>query len=1024
MRNILLYLFIITTQLCVAQENTVTGKTVNSNSGEPLPFVNIINKSNNSGATSDFDGLFSLIAEKGETLEFSSVGFKTIIIVVGDTTVLDIQLEEDVAELESVVVIGYGTQRKKEVTGAVATVKAEVLDQLQPQKAIEGLRGTTAGVQVTQQGGNPGAAFNIAIRGVSSNVNNEPQVFIDGGLSDFDNINPDDIETFTVLKDAQAAIYGVSAGNGVILITTKSGKKNKKASFSYSTYTGFQNVSKKINVLNATEYGLIQNEKFINGGGAIRFANIASLGRGTDWQEEIFTEAPITNHSLQVTGGGDKYSYLLSGAHLDQEGAIGGKKAKYIRDNVRLKLNVDLSPALKLSTDVNYLHTNNKGVFANGLGSVTFNALNNEPYLAVRDENGVLTLGSSDSSNEVYNPVTQLQNSYNDFDQSRVSGNIALDYKIFPNLRLKPRFNITNQSDKARQFTPSFFYGPSKSANVADEENTVSEQFRVNNNYVFDFVATYNKTFVENHQVTLTLGTTAQRFWGYGISASAFDVPFNSWEFATVANGTPFSPSLDPDERPNPNNFNGKYEYENTKSAFFGRLQYDFKGKYLLSALYRIDKSSSFGPEFNTGFFPSFTAGWIVSEEEFLNDSNTVNFLKLRGSYGIVGNDAALSQISGAFRSNINATSDYAIGGGNQVIFGVAPGRLPNPNLKWEEAKLFDVGVDLELFDNKVSIVADYFDKTTEDLLVDGLDDTGLSGGSAPGSSFPVQNAGTVVNKGFEFSINYNKQISKNLELTIGGNFTTIDNEVTKVNQGGFIERRGFRLDQASTRFQEGLPIGSFYGYQTDGIFQTQAEIDNHALYNLGAPVAPGDLKFVDINNDGEITEDDRTYIGDPLPDFTLGINLTLEYKGFDLGVYTYASVGNELLRSYERDNPAVNQLDYVLGRWTGPGSSNTIPRVTTEANNNGVLSSFYVEDASYFRINNVQLGYNLPSDVLDKLRIEKVRVYGTVNNVYTFTEYKGYDPAALGGDVISRGVDNGFYPSVRTMTLGLNVKF
>ncbi|WP_405205280.1 SusC/RagA family TonB-linked outer membrane protein [Aquimarina sp. LLG6339-5] len=1021
MRNILLYLFVIATHFCVAQENTVTGKTVNSKNGEPLPFVNIINKAKNTGTTSDFDGVFSIVVENGETLEFSSVGFKTVTMVIKDTAFLDVQMDEDVAELESVVVIGYGTQRKKEITGSVSIVGDDVVSELQPQIATEALRGTVAGVEVSQQGGNPGAAFNINIRGISSNSNNRPDIYVDGALTDFNNINPDDIETFTVLKDAQAAIYGSTAANGVILITTKAGRRGQKPKLSYSNYYGFQQVTKKINVLNATEYALVQNEKFVNGGDPIRFTNIASLGRGTDWQEEIFNTAAVFNHALSIRGGGEKYTYLLSGAHLEQEGAIGGSKARYQRDNVRLKSDIFLSETFKVRTDINYLYTENGGIFANGLGSVTFNALNSEPTIPLRDDNGVLSLGSAESSNEVFNPVTQIENTFNEFSQNRFSGFLNLEYDIIQNLELNGRLNITHQSGKQRSFTPSFVYGPGKTANVDPGENTVFEQIDNNNNYVFDYFATYSNTFAENHDVTLTAGGSAQRFWGFGFNGVAFDIPFNSFDFAILSNGRPFSPSIDDDERPNPDNLFGRFEYANTRSSLFGRFQYGFNGKYLLSAVFRNDRSSLFAPGFESADFFGITAGWVVSDESFMENTG-ITLLKIRGSYGELGNDKALETRQGVFNFDLQGEGEFPINGGNTIIRGAAPGSLGNPFLKWEVAKQLDVGFDLQLLDGRFNFVFDYFIKDTENQIVD-VDVSGILGGGTAGAVVAPQNVGDIRNKGMEFSADYSFNIGK-LEIGLGANLTVIDNEVTKVIGGEFIEQSGFRLGQAAARFQEGLPVGSFYGLQTAGIFQTQEEIDNHATYNLGATPAPGDLIFVDTNNDGVVDNDDRTYLGDPLGDFTYGINLSLQYKGIDFSIRGFGSQGNELLRSYERDNPFVNQLDYVLGRWTGPGTSNEIPRLTTETTNNGLLSTFFVEDASYFRINNIQLGYSIPVDPFKSIGLEKLRIYMLATNPFTFTEYRGYDPAAQTGNIITRGIDNGFYPAVSTYSMGVNVNF
>jgi TonB-dependent starch-binding outer membrane protein SusC len=457
--------------------------------------------------------------------------------------------------------------------------------------------------------------------------------------------------------------------------------------------------------------------------------------------------------------------------------------------------------------------------------------------------------------------------------------------------------------------------------------------------------------------------------------------------------------------------------------SYFARAQYDYKGKYLFSAMLRRDSSTKFGPNNRVAFFPSMTAGWVLSDEPFFGGNDgIVNFLKLRGSYGVLGNDQIPNN---GYVSLLNGEATYVFN--NTITPGLATGQVPNPNLKWEEAQKFDIGVDLKMFDNKIGIVADYFVDTRADLLIPNIPVSGILGTAAPGASAPTINAGNVKNSGLEFAIDYKNTFSNKLTLSLAYNVTFINNEVTQVNNGtGFIEGGAFSVGQpAPSRMQVGKTIGYFYGYKTNGIFQNQAEVDAApSQLALGAEAQAGDIRYVDINGDGVINTSDRTDIGDPIADATMGFNLQLDYKNFDFVTYLFASVGNDMVRNYERTLSDVNRLDYVLDRWTGEGTSNTVPRVTTSATSNNVFSDYFVEDASYLRIQNIQLGYSIDPKNFGKTGITKFRVYGGVNNLYTFTKYKGYDPGASSGAPIGGGIDYGFYPIPRTYMFGLNVNF
>lgn len=1010
--NLFVIAFLFFTTFCVAQEYEVSG-TVNDATGMGLPGVNIVVKGSSKGTSTDFDGNFQLSkVASGSTLVFSSIGYVTYEYKVTNSNKITITLQEDTKSLDEVVVIGYGTQKKREVTGAVSTVDAKTLETLKPVKVEQALQGTVSGVNVTTRSGSPGGDLDIRIRGIATNGENRPTVIIDGYVGELGLLNPNDIETITILKDAQAAIYGTIGANGIVLITTKTGKRNSKANFSYNTYIGFQETSRKLPLLNATEYALLLNESYANGGQGLPFPNASGLGEGTDWQDEVFSKGvPIINHDMTVSGGSEKISYTLSGSHLDQEGIVGEKKSGFLRNTARLSLNADLTDKIKLQTNVIYTYFNRKTLNENGLGSVLFNALNTPSTLTAFDDNGDFTLVPSTAGlgTEIINPLAQIENTYNNYDYKRLNGTVGLEYALFEGFKLSGRIGFNTANSESKSFAKQVSYG----GKVFDNVRSSVTQGAVNDNdYSFDLYGTYNKTLNEKHNFVLTAGTTIYKQWGNGLFATGYDVPNNSWEFADISLTTG---TLDVKT-------NSSYVYDERRLSYFGRLQYDFSGKYLFSAILRRDASTKFGPGNQVGYFPSFTAGWNISDEEFFGDNKNFNALKLRVSYGTVGNDQIPNN---GYLSLLSGEGTYVLDG--ILVNGTAIGQLPNENLKWEEAKKFDIGIDAKFFSDKLELVSDYFIDTRKDLLIPNIPVSGITGVSAPGGAAPTINAGTVRNSGFELALTYKDKISEKMSFSIGYNVTLLKNEVLEVNNGTqFIEGGAFGVGQpAPSRMEVGQPIGYFYGYVTDGIFQNQAEVEAHpSQLALGANASPGDIRFVDVNGDGVINTQDRTNIGDPIPDAVMGFNLQLNYANFDFSAYTFASVGNDMVRNYERTLSDANRLDYVLDRWTGEGTSNSVPRVTTGATSNNVFSDYFVEDASYIRIQNIQLGYSIPTQFIEKVGLSKVRLYAAVNNLYTFTKYKGFDPGASNGAPIGGGIDYGFYPVPKTYMFGLNVNF
>ena len=985
-----------------AQNITVNGTVTSSGDGLPLTGVNVKVQNTNTGAVSDFDGNFSISnVVPGAVLEFTYLGFESKELPA--QAKMSIALIEDNESLEEIVLIGYGSQRKSDLTGSVSVVSSETLEKLKPIDAAQALQGTTAGVTVSSASGSPGSGFNILIRGVSSNGNNQPLLIVDGYEGNLNSLNPDDIETLTVLKDAQAAIYGIKGANGVILVTTKKGKKNSAPTLTYSTYSGTQETSKKLNYLNASEYAALLNESYAAGGQSTPHTDISGLGVGTDWQDQIFETASMTNHNIGLSGGTENVTYYLGASNLKQDGIIAPEKSKFERSNIKLSLGVDVNDNLKVSTNLNYYAVDRKTINENGLGSVLFNALNYSPLFEIdqEDVNGLF-------GNEIINPLSQARDTYNSYFGNSIEGNFQIDYKLMEGLTVTTRIGFKTFSDKSKSFAPIATYGAGKVFN--NDRSTVSQNKVQNHSYTWEAFAVYKKSFADAHNFALTVGHSAQKFWGDGLFATGFDVPNNSWDFADIALTTGTSEAKS----------NGSYIYDNRLTSFFGRFQYDYKGKYLISGMVRRDGSSDFTAANRFDQFNSVTAGWKISDESFLQDNSVINFLKLRGSYGTLGNNVG----GNLFRAALSGEGVYVFD--NALTIGAALGPLPNANATWETAEKTDIGLDMKLFNSKVEIVADYFLEDREDLLIGGLPVSGLLGTSAPGSGSPTVNAGTTRSEGAELLISYNDNISDDLSFGISYNITKVEGTVTAIKGDVPLQGGSFGVgQQAPSRMEVGQPIGYFFGLQSNGIFQSQAEIDAHpSQEGLGSASAPGDIRFVDTNNDGAIDTNDRTFIGKPLADYYMGFNLSLNFKGFDFSAFTYAEVGKDMVRNYERDQPNVNRLDLYLDRWTGAGTSNSVPRATTGSTNNKLFSDFFVEDASFIRIQNIQLGYSLPADVISAIGMSKFRIYASVNNAFTFTNYEGFDPAATTGQALGGGIDYGFYPVSRQYLLGLNISF
>ena len=1026
MKKILLLCFAFALHFSVwAQSNKVIGK-VTDETGFPLPGVSILKLKSSVGTVTDIDGSYTINAAVGESLQFSYLGFKNQVIEVGESGNLNVVLEEDVSNLDEVVVIGYGSATKRELTGATAQVKGEAIEKMNMPRVDQALQGQLAGVNISTNSGAPGGTSNIRIRGIGTFGNNNPLILVDGVIYDaagLNALNPSDIESVNVLKDGTAGIYGVRAANGVILIETKKGKANTKPSVDFNAYYGTQQTARRLDLLNAREYAILKNEAFAAGGQPMPFAN-PNLGEGTDWQQAVFTDSPIQEYNLTVTGGSEKSTYSIGGSYFSQQGIVGGSKANFERYNGRINFTTELAPKVKLTHVMLYTNEHSNGIAQGGIGSVLYNTVNAYPTEPIFVDGRYSYL---DNVADIINPLAQLENTYNDAWVNKLVGKEEIEYTINDNFTATGRAGYNYALVDSKTFSPLVWYGPGKFANSALNANldpvlvdvgeieiergaNVSESRSTYLDYNFEGFVNYNETFGNAHRVRGTLGVSYVGNRSLGLNGVGFNIPNNSLALADISANQAPGGFL--------NNV-GSFQTRQRLTSSFIRGEYDFEKRILISGILRRDGSTNFGPNNRIGYFPSISGAWILSDESFFN-AGFVDFLKLRASFGISGND----QI-GLFRYRglLNGQGDYVLN--NLIVRGAAIGAASNPDLKWETTIQTNIGLDFSLFRN-LDFTANYFIKNTRDLLFQ-PEVSALLGTYGAGGSPPVINAGDVVNRGLELELGYAKSSASGLGFQANYNITLLHNEVTKVPDGfDFIPGAGFSVGgNVATRFEKGFPIGYFIGYQTDGIFQSAEEIASSPVSQPGAQ--PGDLRFVDQNGDNMISfgdDADRTMIGSPIPDMIMGLNLSVNFKGLDLSTALFASIGNDVIRNYERQQPFANQLAYNVNRWTGPGTTDTYPRLTTGATRNNVFSDFYVEDGSFVRLRNVQLGYTIPSAISQKIGIQSMRFYVAANNLVTLTNYMGFDPDVGSGNPLFAGVDGGIYPQARTIMGGVNFKF
>lgn len=1024
MKKILLLLMLFCTYGMAYAQLSVSGKVTIGAGGEGLPNVSIAIKGTGVGTTTDVNGNYTLSLPNGNaTLTFSYIGFITQEVAVNNRAVVNVVMEEDFTELGEVVVIGYGVQEKKLVTGATVNVSGEKLLSLSNTNALQALQGQTAGVKITSTSGQPGAGFDVVIRGVGTNGNSSPLYVVDGlPVGDISYLNNADIQSIDILKDAaSSAIYGSRAANGIVLITTKKGSAGK-AQLTFDSYYGVQQVANQLELLNAREYATIMNEQAINSGKLPYYTNaqIAALGEGTNWLDEILVNNAVTqNYALGLQGGSDNSIYSTSLSYTQQEGIVGGADfSNYERYVVRVNSQHNLyNDIITLGQNLTFSYVNQIGIPDQGQYYNNFRgAFNTHPLMPVYDVNGNFYNNAPQNGMPAAfidqgthaNPYASLvYNNQREGGNQRLVGNVYMEVEPIQDLIFRTSLGIEHSTGESRSYTPVYELSIYSFADTS----SVNQSFNKNLNWNWENTVRYKKYFGE-HQVDFLAGISAQKWRGASMSATNANLAFSNFKFAylgntTYANGPRMSVSGS--------------GYENSLASYFGRVIYNYQEKYLLNATFRADGTSNFAKGYRWGYFPSVSAGWVVSNEDFFQNS-PVSFFKLRASWGQNGNNfvPAFRYLAPIAVTNANYTFGNQEG---QLVPGANPSRISNPALQWETSEQLDIGFDAELFEGKLTANFDWYQKTTKDWLIQPpiL--------ATAGAEAPYINGGNVVNTGIELVIGWReKKGDFNYSVSVNGSYN--DNEVKEIpTEGGIIHGQSNELWNNAPEFyraQEGFPVGYFWGYETLGIFQNESEV---SAYRKGETLIqpdakPGDLIFRDVNGDGSITNDDKTIIGDPNPDFIYGFNITADYKGFDLLINANGVAGNQLVQSYRAvTDQYSNYSKEILNRWHGEGTSNEIPRLYENGKNYTVFSDIYVKDGDFLRINNITVGYDL-ARLINHKSFSQVRFYITAQNPFTFTKYTGMDPEIGYGQTFARGVDIGYYPRPRVFMAGLNMKF
>ncbi|WP_229203378.1 SusC/RagA family TonB-linked outer membrane protein [Dyadobacter jejuensis] len=1005
-------------------EETITGQVLDE-SNNPLPGVNILVVGTQRGTSTDASGKFSIsVPESATTLRFSFIGYQSQDVPLSGLSTISISMKPDISALKEVVVVGYGTQEKEDVTGAVSSVKGSDFENLPTGGAQQALQGRAAGVNVVRNGGAPGDAGSIQIRGFGTVNNADPLVVIDGVPSgSMNDINPNDIASMEILKDASAsAIYGTRAANGVILITTKRGGFDSPVKLTVNGYVGVTNRMKILDVLDAPTYASIKREAYSNDGLPIPsiWEDTQYQTQKTNWQDELLQQGTTQNYDASIRGGGKYSSFAISGGLYNEKGIIG--KSNYKRYNLRINTDHKIGKRIKIGQ--NFQFTNSHNNAPNTTSSQTgllWSAIRFHPGLPVKNDDGTYSSNKGIGAfGDINNPIYTVDVQDLDNVRNRFLGNFTGEVELAKGLKLKGNIATDATFANSRSFD----------VKVTDQFRSTSyNELNVSNSKTWSFLQEYFLNYDTNfdqHSLNLVGGYTSQTF---------------NYEFAKQR-GRDFA-SEEPSLRymnyagtiASLGNDNGGKSYDALQS-FFGRVNYSFMDRYLVTATFRSDGSSKFAEGNRFGYFPAFSVGWRLSEENFVKNALPfVSNLKITGGWGRLGNQNVSSL---QYLALINSSYRYAFGDGNpqNEISGAAQSKLPNTKIGWETAEMTNIGLEAGLWKNAVYFTLNYFIKDTKDMLL-----SPPSLGTIGTADIPDQNIGQLRNQGFEMEASYRKSIG-DFSFNIGANAAFIKNRIVKLaTPGAFLASQLYgRGQQEIVRSYEGNPYGTFYGYQTDGIYQNQTEIDsdpnlaNDSRRTDGQIVA-GDVRFVDLNGDGAITDQDRTILGSPQAKINYGVNAGMTYKGFDFNLF-FVGVGGVSIYNADRMQGLDASYPFNLyaeaeNRWHGEGTSNSVPRVSTlNANRNFRPSDLFVEKGDFLRLKNLTLGYTIPNSVLEKVKIAQARFYITGQNLITFTKYSGMNPelgyigSTGGGSYRQLNVDYAQYPQARTWTLGATISF
>lgn len=1018
---------------------TITGKVVSASAGTPMIGATVQVKGTDRATLTNAEGAFTIKAARGAVLVISYTGAETTEFKVGSDLSPRIGLASKVGNLEDVIVVGYGTQKKSVVTGAISSVGAKDLQDMPVSRVDDALEGRVSGVTVATNGGQPGAAATVSIRGVTSINGSTPLYVVDGSIVDaggIEVINPADIESIEVLKDAAStAIYGARGATGVILITTKKGKVGPPR-VSYSGYVGTQAPSHKIKLTNAEQYATLRNESLAAAGDPIKYANPQSLGAGTNWQSVIFdNHALVDQNDLSISGGGDRGSYFTSFGYYDDQGIVTPSISNYKRFSIRLNADYKIKPWLTVGENVGFTYSHSQGslntnsVFGGPLSSAInldptspvvvpkgSPLLNEAPYttgLVPLAPNGLPYFSDTTVQQEITNPAAYVATQQGNHSWAyNVLGNVFLSLKPIKGLELKSVLNVKQAFYGNQSFTPLYYLNASTTNTVSNSFYRENDQTQI---WSWDNTASYTRAFGDHH-LMLLVGSSAQRNSGSGVNATLFNLPYNTYSQASFDWNLPTADHL-----------GGGFENQPySLTSLFGRFTYDYNERYLLTANFRRDGSSNFGSNNKYGYFPSASIGWVPTKEDFWKNTRTINYLKIRIGYGVNGNDN-LSPFQ--YESTIGGGRDYPLAAGTSSQAGSSPNAPANPNLKWEQTSQLDGGFDITVARHWTASFDAYNKKTTGMLLQ--LQLPGYVGASGE----PYGNVASLEVKGLELNANFDQHFGK-VYLNVGGNVSYATNKITSIGTNQYFTAGSFQSSAYEIgRIMVGHPLDEFYGFKTNGIFQTQADVANYKSAKTGNPIQPlaqpGDFRWQDLDKDGSITSADRTFLGNPIPPVTFGFSATVAYHGFDLRLFAQGVAGNKIFEGYRRlDIATANYMSTALGRWTGPGTSNDYPRLDDADPNKNFTnpSNFYLHNGAYLKLRTLQLGYNLPKEIATRAGLQSLRIYISGDNLITFTKYNGFDPEIGGntglatGNANNYGVDNVIYPTARTLAVGLNV--